>query len=375
MTPPIETLLAVTAGATAALTIVLVMVKIVHRHVQRWRGVRAAHYLAAVGEMVSRRVVPARIPSGWAADPVFHDALADFRLLLTGADRDFIDDLATSLGVHRVLVLRTRRRYPRGARLRAVATLVDLATPLQLSHLRTLLDDPDPQIRTHVIRALARLDDTDSIPRILEQGVHAHAWDAARIADALVEMGPEGVEPISTWLQARLQDEDPPVEMVSLAARSLGLIGDPAAEPVLVNLLRSDLPDWRVAAASALEHAGGEEATRRLLDALEDREWRVRARAVVALGAMADSSLARSVAALLYDPVWWVRQNAAGALGSLPGGDQHLLAALDGHDPYAADAALNQLTVSGVLAAAMDRVQTGAANATDHRLASAAVSR
>lgn len=368
MNPPIELLLAATAGASALLAILLVVVKLVHRRVLRWRGVRSAHYIAAVGEMVSRRAIPSNPSPGWASDPLFHDALADFRLLLTGSDRDFVDQLATDLGVHRILVLRSRRRFPTGTRLRAVATLVDLATPLQRHHLRSLLTDSNPQLRTHVVRGLARLHDSESIPAILDQATTAPAWDAARIADALVDMGTDGVVPIRDWIDARLREDEPPVEMVSLAARVLGLVGDPAAEAILVEMLRSEEPDLRIAAASALEHTGGAEARHPLLAALDDREWRVRARAALALGAMADPGLGRPIAALLYDPVWWVRQNAASALGSLPGGDDHLLVALDGPDPYAADAALNQLTVSGVLAAALDRVRAGAGTARDHEL-------
>lgn len=372
MKPPIELLLAAAAGASASLAVLLVIVKLVHRRVLRWRGVRSAHYIAAVGEMVSRRVIPSKPARGWASDPLFHDALADFRLLLTGADRDFVDQLTTELGVHRVLVLRSRRRFPLGTRLRAVATLVDLATPLQRNHLRSLLADPNPQVRTHVVRGLARLHDSDSIPAILDQATGAPSWDAARMADALVEMGTDGVAPIREWITGRLAGTGAPVEMVSHAARVLGLVADPAAEPTLVQMLRSDEPEWRIAASSALEHTGGAEAREPLLSALDDREWRVRARAALALGAMADPSLGRPIAALLYDPVWWVRQNAASALGSLPGGDEHLLVALDGPDPYAADAALNQLTVSGVLASALDRVRTGAGTARDHRLAGVA---
>lgn len=372
MSPSFEILLAYTAGAAASLVVLLVVTKLVHREVLRWRASRSANYVAAVGEMVSRRVVPTNPPRGWASDPLFHDALADYRLLLTGEDRDFIDELATSLGVHRILIPRTRRRFPAGPRLTAVATLVDLVTPLQRGHLRSLLDDPNPQVRTHAVRGLARLHDTESIPRILDLATQAEPWDAARIADSLVEMGRDGVEAICQWAQPRIRQPRPPVEVVVLAARVLGLVGDPTAEPTLVALLRSDRPEWRLAAASALEHTGGDEALEQLLEALEDREWRVRARAVVALGAMADPDLGRPISALLYDPVWWVRQNAASALGTLPGGDEHLLVALDGPDPYASDAALNQLTVSGVLASAVDRVRSGAGTARDHRLATVA---
>ncbi|HEX2152869.1 MAG TPA: HEAT repeat domain-containing protein [Acidimicrobiia bacterium] len=362
------------AIASAGLTLVLLVAKFVHRQALRVSGVRSAHYVASIGELVSRGILPTRLPSGWARDPLFHDALADYRLLLTGKERRFVDELATAAGIPPILVARTRRRFPKSARLRALGCLVDLATPAQINHLRALLADGDAHVRIHAIRGLARLNDTQSIPFMLELATRARPWEAARLADALVDMGSDGVPAIQEWINSQLQDQDPAEEVVALAARVLGLIGDPTAEATLLALLRSDRAAWKVAAASSLEQTGGTESIEALLDALDDREWRVRARAVVALGAMAEPRLGRPISALLYDPSWWVRQNAASALSSIPGGDDHLLAAVRGPDPYAADAALNQLTVAGVLAVAVDRVRSGSATARDHQLADVASS-
>lgn len=372
MTYPIEPLLGVTAAVSAGLVALLVTVKLVHREILRWRGVRSAHYLAAIGEMVSNRAVPNNPPASWGRDPVFHDALADYRLLVTGQERTFIDDLASRLGVHQTLVARVRRRFPVSTRLRAVARLVDLATPLQRSVLRALIEDRNPHVRTHVVRGLARLGDVESVPRILEMARTARPWEAGRIADSLVAMGAAGVPALRRWVEAESAGAEPHVELVALVARVLGLVGEPEAEATLIDLLRSPREEWRLAAASALEHCGGPASARHLLEALEDRSWRVRARVAVALGAMADPSLARPISGLLYDENWWVRQNAASALSVTPGGTDYLLAALDGPDPYAADSALNQLTVSGVLAEAIERAGSGAATERDRRLAAAA---
>ena len=103
-----------------------------------------------------------------------------------------------------------------------------------------------------------------------------------------------------------------------------------------------------IAAASALERAGGTRSVDALVKALSDPSGEVRARVVVALGATAEPTVTADVAARLSDPVWWVRQNAATALAELPGGLTHLLAAIDGPDPYAADAAHTQLAHSAV---------------------------
>lgn len=340
-------LLAVTASVAAALAVLLAVIKVTHRALQRYRGVRTAHYIAAIGEMLSRGIVPSTPRPGWARDPLFHEAIADYRLLVTGADRKFVDTFVEALGVGEVLVARTARRFPRSARLRALSSLVDLATPRHRDALREMIDDHNPHVRMNAIRGLARLRDVESIPRILDLVTGVEPWEVARAGDALVDMGSGGVPAIVGWIEAHGARS---VEVVALSARLLGLIGDPTAESTLLHLLESPEPTWRMAAASALEHVGTDASVAPLRRALHDDDWRVRARAVVALGAMADPDVTDEVARLLADEQWWVRQNAAGALARLPGGADLLFIALDSDDPYAADAALHQLTTSGALA-------------------------
>lgn len=347
MHPTIVSILAVTAGLTASLVILLAGVKLFHREIERYRGMRIAYYTSAVGEMLSRKVLPSGPRKGWAGDSLFHDAVADYRLMVLGEDRRFIDSLVDKLGIGDILVTRARRRFPRSTRLRALSSLVDLATPAHTAALHTMIDDPNPHVRVHAVRGLARVGDTGAIPHILDIATRVRPWEAARTADALVEMGPAAVEPVINWVEHEQAKAYPSVDVVALAGRLLGLIGDERAEPVLITLLGSDRPDWRVAAASALEQAGTDTSVEPLRVALRDHDWRVRARAVVALGAMAADVAVEEIAQLLTDRQWWVRQNAAGALTRLPGGTDRLVAALAGSDEFAADTALTQLTISG----------------------------
>jgi HEAT repeat protein len=368
MDPLLVSLLLIAAGAAVGAGVVLVAIKFAHRELQRWRGVRTAHYVAAVGELISRDLIPTDPPRGWAEDPLFHDALADYALLLTGGERAIVDGLVTHLGIVEVLRKRIRRRFPITTRLRSVSSLVDLANQAHVPDLRALLDDGNTHVRVHAIRGLARLDDVVSVSRILDLGAGVRQWEAARIADALVAFGPAATPAITEWLGRESGRHGAPVEMVALATRALGLIGDPAAEPVLIGLLHAELPDWRVAAASALEHAGTEQAVPHLLEALGDVSWRVRARAATALGGLADPDSPAALAPLLRDRVWWVRQNAAAALGRVPGGTAVLVDALDGDDAYAGDAALAHLTTSGEVAEAARRTSNGTATEVDARL-------
>lgn len=359
--------LATTAGTTIALAALVAIIKFVHRAVLRWRGARTAHYIAAVGDMVSRRMLPTSPPRGWAEDHHFHRVLSDYRLVLSGDDRAFVDRLTDFLGIHEVLVARSQAKLSRPGRLRALSSLVDLADSRHIPYLRECLSEENGHVRVNAVKGLARLGDANSIDRILDLAVTSRPWEAARMADALAEMGSIAVEPISRWVgTARAREEARGV--VALGARVLGLIGDPAAEALLIELLASDRPGWRLAAASALEHTGSDKAVEPLLTALQDTDWQVRARAAVALGALADSVVAPAVARLLTDKVWWVRQNAAEALLAVPGGTDQLVIALDSPDRFAVDAALNQLTISGVLGEAADRVAGGAATDRDKHL-------
>lgn len=368
MHPLLGQLLAWTSSVAALLAVTLVIVKIIHRQVLRWKGVRSAQYIAAIGDMVTRQTAPPSPPPGWAHDPVFAESLAGYRLLLSGPERAVVDSIATAVGLQEALAARARRRFPAGRRLQAISHLVDLADETQLPFLRSLLADRNPHARIQGVRGLAQLDDVESIPAILDLLTRADQWEAARISDSLHAMGAAAVDPISGWIDGTRDQPHGPVTSVALAVRVLGLIGDPTAEPVLIDLLRSNQPEWRVAAASALKHCGTSAAVPALLSTLEDRSAMVRARVAVALGATADPAVARPVAALLNDEVWWVRQNAAEALVSLPGGEAYLLSVATGHDRYAADAAVNQLTLSGALARAAERTSRGTATEIDLRL-------
>ncbi|CAN5895729.1 hypothetical protein BH23ACT5_BH23ACT5_07480 [soil metagenome] len=360
--------LAIVAALTACLTVVLVAIKLTHRGVQRWRGVRSAHYVAAVGEIVSRRMIPSNPPVAWTSDPQFHDAVIDYKLLLSGDDRRFVDGLVDRLEIADHLITRAKRRFPASSRLRAVSSLVSLAEGRHLEDLRALLADRNPHVRVNTVRALARLGDAESVPTVLDLATRAEPWEAARMADSLVEMGQPAVAPLRAWVEQEANRPGGSVEVVALAARLLGLIGDPDAEPTLICLLASSQVDWRVAAASALEHAGSDSAIEPLRRALADDEWQVRARAATALSAMAHPGVASEVAQLLTDENWWVRQNSASALDSIPGGQAMLIAALDGPDRFAADAALNQLTMSGAFGEATERLRNGAGTEADRSL-------
>lgn len=343
MTGALPAVTMILAAATVLAAISLLSVKLAHRMVVKSRGVRAAVYVAALGEMISRHHIPSRIPSQWATDPEFHDALIDYRRLIEGEDGRFIDQLVERIGINGALTRQARRRFPPTQRLRAIATLVELASPDDVPVLRQLLSDRNNYARTHAAHGLARVGDLQSIPTILSRCENVQPWEAGRIADALVLFGPKAVPEIVAWMQSEIARPKPASEVVAQAARVLGVIGDQTAEPILLELLRSAEDRWRLAAASALGSVCSDAARLPLTKALEDPMWEVRARAVRSLAALADPLVSMPVAKLLTDREWWVRQNAAQTLAEVPGGISQLIAALDSPDRFARDSARNQL--------------------------------
>jgi HEAT repeat protein len=129
-----------------------------------------------------------------------------------------------------------------------------------------------------------------------------------------------------------------------------------------------------VGAASALGRAGTPVAVPALIAALNDDDWRVRARAADSLGAFSDPRAVEPLGAALRDQAWWVRQDSAKALANHLGGDRRLIEALWDDDPYARDAALHQIGLKGTVREAYHRIESGAGTELDRRIVAAALS-
>jgi HEAT repeat protein len=363
----IRALVGITAATAAVLAVALLTVKLVHWRLQRSAAVRRAHYVGAVGEILARGLRPAGA-SAWAEDPIFQEVLLEYVDLVAGAERARLEDLVEELDLRTVLVRRLRRSRLLGKRLDAASRLAVLATPGLEPILLETLADRSPDVRGEAARGLARLRSERALPVLIDLLTGERPWDAARIADRLVEYGPVAVPALSARLRSQLEEASPPVEAARLVVRVLGLIGDLSACPALLPLLHHPHPELRIAAASALGRAGTLDAVDPLLAALGDPDWRVRARAAASLATFSDPRSVEPLGRALSDPGWWVRQNAAESLTELPGGLERLVAAVEGPDRFAADAALLQLGLKGAVRAARTRAEQGHPTELDVRL-------
>jgi HEAT repeat protein len=264
-------------------------------------------------------------------------------------------------------VARLRSRFPLGRRLRAAVSLAEIGDESTARVLVEHLSDREPEIRIQCARGLVRIKDTAAIDAILERFDLEEPWVRARFADTLVGFGSKATWPLVAYIRVNLRhsDNDGVVE----AIRVLGVIGDRDVGPTLAGVLRvaSD-PEVLIATIEALGLVGGPLAIRPLRAAVQSADWRLRAKAATSLGQIGDPSVNPLLARSLEDANWWVRRNSAAALAALQGGTDLLHHALSSDDEFARDAAAEALADCGVLAAAREREERGAATAEDAAL-------
>jgi AAA family ATP:ADP antiporter len=127
-------------------------------------------------------------------------------------------------------------RGPDGARTRLESARLLGSLPVHFdTHLRTLLDDPDPEVIRHAIRAVGRQSQRGFLERVIERlGDPAVGKDAA---DVMAHCG----DRVVGTLRDHLVDTEVPIERRREIPEVLLRIGTPAAQHALVeNLICSD---------------------------------------------------------------------------------------------------------------------------------------
>ncbi|MHC1757139.1 MAG: HEAT repeat domain-containing protein [Methanosarcina sp.] len=136
--------------------------------------------------------------------------------------------------------------------------------------IRVLKESPDPCKRIAAIQTLRRIGNPIAVPEILEH-FEDHKWcfdthSGSVVRDSLALMGPVAVDALVAAL------EDKRHEVASIAALTLGKIGDDRAVEPLILSLKSGFPGVRGAAARALGRIGDERAVYPLIESLSSRD-------------------------------------------------------------------------------------------------------
>lgn len=339
------------------LLLLLVGLKSVHRARVRDHERRRSEYLDVISRHVSYDDCADQITPRMAQDAAFLDALIDVREVLSGHELENLETIVAEHGVSARLVRRLESGFPLGRRLRAAVALAEIGDRSVAPALIRHLSDPEPDIRIECARGLARLKWTPAIDEIVARFAIEDTPVRARFADSLVGFGTRATWPLLAYVRVNHRSED---AGPALALRTIGRLRELAAtDSVLAVLAESPSLEVTIAAIEALGDISSPDATETLEMLLTDDRWEVRAKSATALGQVSASSSIPLLRNALRDANFWVRRNAAAALARIPEGTDALYRALDGDDPFAADAAAEALTDAGELVAARRRVASG----------------
>ncbi|MFB6293614.1 MAG: HEAT repeat domain-containing protein, partial [Halonotius sp.] len=197
-------------------------------------------------------------------------------------------------------------------------SLYDLARSGDAEGLQEMLEDSDnPAVRKRACELLGEIadeDDMDSVEALVstamsddEEAVRAGA------VDGLDQVGTEAVEEL----------------LEEITGNKIEQGADWAVAKRFAKALSSDIPELRMAAASALGKLGDDSAVSSLTNALSsDENPKVRTRIAMALGEIAHPSAVPVLIKHLEDPSGRVREEVAIALSTI-GTDQALAALTD----------------------------------------------
>ncbi|HET7217344.1 MAG TPA: HEAT repeat domain-containing protein [Vicinamibacterales bacterium] len=201
-------------------------------------------------------------------------------------------------------------------RLDAVAALGELRSPDGLPVLQDLMTDEWPAMRAAAIRAAAAADAESFIAVIASLGQDSHWRVRAAMAEAFASLPADAV---GERLRSMLQDEDKRVIPAVLTA--LGRLKAPDLREILMQ--RIEDPDYAVRAAAArglgiLTPEGGAEALRKAYQkGVPDITYSARAAALEALAAYGAAEAAPTLREALADKDWALRVRALELLTKL----------------------------------------------------------
>ncbi|MFP4072476.1 MAG: HEAT repeat domain-containing protein [Actinomycetota bacterium] len=344
-------------SVAALLLVALIVLKTVNRRRLASHRRRRKDYLHLLSRHLAYENCTDPITAPMAEDPAFFDALIDMRNAVTGDGISTLHRIVNQNGVIDRQIKRLDSRFSLGRRLRAAVSLAELGDESAVDALMRHLDDPQPEIRIQCARGLGRIQWTPAIEEIVWRFHFETPWVRARFSDTLTGFGTKATWPLLAYIRVNHRhDTNGP----ALALRTIAQIQDhQAVGPVLEILRETPNMESEIAAIETLGELGSPEALPVLLERLDATSWEVRTKSASALGGIGDPKATPRLRKAMRDESWWVRRAAAAAIAKLPGGIAELYAALDDHDPYAADAAAEALADAGELITAREKVING----------------
>jgi HEAT repeat protein len=266
------------------------------------------------------------------------DFVADYLLQTRGHSHDTLVELYHEFGYaqddhEQVRSLSERKRLGAMRRLYVVATEADREVLLEHAN-------HDYLSRILAAQTLARVGTSEDIVKILEGLEIRTQMMEAPVHAVLEELTTDQLRYVFTrWKQfesARVRR----ILLVVAATQNLAEVG-----VALEQAAQSDDMEVRIGACAAAASLPDHDARDLLINALDDADWQVRARAAKALGRRRETAAIEPLEQALKDRAFWVRQDAAMALREIGqrGLDrlQHVADHCD--DRYAAESASQEL--------------------------------
>jgi HEAT repeat protein len=224
---------------------------------------------------------------------------------------------------HRLIELARRLRLPElarkhsrsstfGAKLTAIQALGYLQDSDSFAEIAAATDDANPLVSITAAEALAAIDATRAIARVIPKIATRRDWPRTHVFKVLQRAGSAVIgEPLYRCIRAAPDDD------AAYLLQFTELAEFDVRDALAVELLHTrENPE---VLAAALKIATGHVAVPRIDELLAHPAWYVRMQAAQLLGRIGRADDAGRLEKLLADEEWWVRFRAAKALARLPG--------------------------------------------------------
>lgn len=248
--------------------------------------------------------------------PVLVQLSLDFR----GEESRLIGELAERLGLARSESRRLRawRLTERAEAAKNLGLLrVNSALPALL---RLVKSDRHFEVRHAGVWALGEIGGDEAILGLLTMLEDPHPGVVRRAQELLLEAGSGCAGKVIDYARR---------SRIASARRAaielLGVLRDPIATPLLLELVDDGDPELRIKAIKAAASIADPRALAAFQYLLSDPVWQIRCQAANGLGALGNNNAIPGLRSALSDAQWWVRFNSARALYELGEGGRRVL--------------------------------------------------
>lgn len=211
----------------------------------------------------------------------------------------------------------------KGRRIQALTLLGYIQDDNALDIMLASAEDTDIYVQMAALRGLAKRDEIEHLPFIVDCLSKASNTNTFLLADVLKHFG----KPATPYL-LQLANLDAEVEIRLAAIMAVGFIGALDSVDGLIILTKDESLDVRAKAIAALGRIGDRRAAEAILANIESEDDAVRIQVIRALGRIREISAMPKLHQALSDDNWWIRYRAAEALFQFGSKGQALLRAV-----------------------------------------------